>query len=209
MAAPDANTSDVESSQFWSDAARSRISHLPSISCLPSGTIFTKLEEVTAAQDAIYKSKRDLRAQLDNEKAAFTRAEQEFCDAYAVREEALEAASLALRQRHNTLLPVTRLPPEILATVFTCLFAHEHTCWSPALESSLNFRLPVTHVCRRWRQVALEHSSLWADIDLEFSPDCVATFLARARSSPLFIDAFGHSLRSWQLGFLVENVSRM
>jgi hypothetical protein len=49
--------------------------------------------------------------------------------------------------------------------------------------------ISVTHVCRHWRQVALDDSSLWARISgLMANTTWISEMLARARNAPLEID---------------------
>ena len=100
----------------------------------------------------------------------------------------IDAAWQFLRSRltrRNALMPISLLPPEILARVFHLLVLDE-----PPLsgKGSLGWNR-VTHVCRHWRQVALEDSSLWAKIwgdprnTMWFSE-----MLARAKDAPLDIE---------------------
>ncbi|KAI0041198.1 hypothetical protein FA95DRAFT_1501807, partial [Auriscalpium vulgare] len=69
--------------------------------------------------------------------------------------------------------PVMRLSAELLGDIFTIVFADAYD----KLEA-----LPLTHVCKRWRQVALGHRQLWRNISLDH-PGLVEAFLSRA--SPL------------------------
>ena len=93
----------------------------------------------------------------------------------------------SLLTRRNTLAPVSLLPPEILARVFHLLALDEppYSC-----EKSSGW-IRITHVCRHWRQVALDDSSLWARIS-RIGPDLdtalISEMLARARNAPLEID---------------------
>ncbi|KAI0051843.1 hypothetical protein FA95DRAFT_1450077, partial [Auriscalpium vulgare] len=104
--------------------------------------------------------------------------------------DAYGAALLDLHQQHNHRLPVARLPPELLAAIFTCLSDSYGVEWCAVSRQPMfpfNW-LAVTFVCQRWRRAALDHSDLWARIDLEDSDhasDRAATFLARARGAPL------------------------
>jgi len=83
--------------------------------------------------------------------------------------------------RRNVLVPISVLPAEILARIFH-FNAFSERCH---LQDWVFF----THVCRRWRQVALDDSTLWK----HFSPylwnkEWVAERLSRARNAPLDID---------------------
>jgi hypothetical protein len=78
----------------------------------------------------------------------------------------------ALKLHRNTLVPVARLPTEILSIIFSLL------------------RIPITpfflsHVCHRWREISLNLPCLWSHINLtELTPACAAEMLTRARLRP-------------------------
>ena len=86
--------------------------------------------------------------------------------------------------RRNTLAPISLLPPEILARVFRFLVLEE-----PPLSRKQNLGwIKVTHVCRHWRQVAIDDSSLWSKIwGIPMTNKWVPEILARARNAPLDI----------------------
>jgi hypothetical protein len=85
----------------------------------------------------------------------------------------------SLLTRRNSLVPISLLPPEVLARVFHFLVVEEQ---NPGW-------ITATHVCRFWRQVALDDSSLWATItDTPTNTDWIPEMLARARNAPLDID---------------------
>ena len=84
--------------------------------------------------------------------------------------------------RRNTLVPISALPPEILARVFQFLVLNDHH-W-----------IRATHVCQFWRQVALDDSSLWTKISsISYSTEWTLEMLVRAKNAPLDINI---SLRS-------------
>ncbi|KDQ17981.1 hypothetical protein BOTBODRAFT_545773 [Botryobasidium botryosum FD-172 SS1] len=74
-----------------------------------------------------------------------------------------ESMSAEIRNRCNQLLPIFRLPNEILAIIFQCIVGDEATRAMP-----LRQRAPfnVSHVSRRWRNVAIETPRLWAAYDI-------------------------------------------
>jgi hypothetical protein len=92
----------------------------------------------------------------------------------------------SLLTRRNALVPISLLPPEILARVFHFLVLKElpfsgrrHLGW-----------IRVTHVCRHWRQVALDDSSLWAKMGWRIPTNTkwISEILARAKNAPLDIE---------------------
>jgi hypothetical protein len=99
----------------------------------------------------------------------------------------IDAARQFLRSmitRRNALVPISLLFPEILARVFHLLVLEE-----PPLSGRRNLGwIRVTHVCRHWRQVALDDSSLWARIwGTPTNTKWISEMLARAKNAPLDI----------------------
>jgi hypothetical protein len=100
----------------------------------------------------------------------------------------IDAAMLltrALLTYRNTLAQISVLPPEVFSRIFH-LVALEKL---PFFESRKRRWIRVTHVCRHWRQVALDDSSLWARISgYQKTTAWISLALARARNAPLAID---------------------
>jgi len=90
------------------------------------------------------------------------------------------------RSRRSAVSPISVLPPELLVQTLR-FYALEVPPWSGRVQK-LGW-IGVTHVCRRWRQVALGDSSLWARIT-RFSSNAkwISEMLVRARNAPLVID---------------------
>jgi hypothetical protein len=103
-------------------------------------------------------------------------------------DEGIDAARQFVRSlltRRNALVPISFLPPEILSWVFHLLVLAE-----PPLSGrrSLGW-IRVTHVCRHWRQIALDDSSLWAKIcGIPMNTKWISEMLARAKNAPLDIE---------------------
>jgi F-box-like len=95
------------------------------------------------------------------------------------------AAVQLLCSLRNALVPISILPPEVLARVFHFLSLEERPCSG---KQKLGW-IRATHVCRFWRQVALGDSSLWARISgIPTNLELISEMLARARNTPLDID---------------------
>ena len=106
----------------------------------------------------------------------------------------LEESIRELRLRRNALSPISSLPPEVFAAIFSFLCL-------PALEGEMSdhhqARLLVSHVCHQWRQIALNQPFLWSNIDFtNLSLDGATELLARAKSVPLYLEA-RVSHRNW------------
>jgi hypothetical protein len=99
--------------------------------------------------------------------------------------DSLEASARALKSRQNELAPVSCLQHEVLAAIFSFLpvFA-----WKEG--SSILAWIRVTHVCRRWRETALNHPHFWSRIDLTKLKLAVrAEILSRSKMAPLHLKA--------------------
>ena len=94
----------------------------------------------------------------------------------------------SLLSSRNALAPISSLPPELLARVFG-FYALVEPPWSGVRKLGW---IGVTHVCQRWRQVALNDASLWARI-VGVSPGAawISEALVRARDAPLLFDIVG------------------
>ncbi|KAI0309527.1 hypothetical protein OF83DRAFT_1273158 [Amylostereum chailletii] len=100
----------------------------------------------------------------------------------------------ALLHRRNALRPACRIPAELLSHIFGLLCVD----WCPGEEQSSTNQEPepadaspnnlgwivVTHVCRRWRQVALSTAILWSNINCRLSERWATEMFTRARNSP-------------------------
>ena len=102
---------------------------------------------------------------------------------------ALEETVQGLKLRRNALQPVSSLPPEIFADILyhLCFPGIPSLGGKPARNLS---RLHVTHVCHRWREIALDQPLLWSHINFNTVSLAGATnILARAKSLPLYMDS--------------------
>jgi len=94
----------------------------------------------------------------------------------------------SLFSSRNALAPISSLPPELLARIFR-FCALVESPWSGVQKLGW---IGVTHVCKRWRQVALDDSSLWARIaGVSPSAEWIFEALVRARDAPLLFDIAG------------------
>lgn len=88
----------------------------------------------------------------------------------------------------NTLVPVGRIPNEILLDLFTL--------FTPSLFETRydkNAR-NVSQVCRRWRRLALSLPGLWTRISLRNHPEHIRSMLARSSGGPVAFDALSDTV---------------
>lgn len=96
----------------------------------------------------------------------------------------------ALRAKRNALSPVSRLPDELLATVFILHACQNHISeWAKDTAFSIApVRVPpwvrVSYVCRRWRMVALGCPTLWTYVFF-LSRKWMTVLLRRSQMAPL------------------------
>ncbi|KAH9174524.1 hypothetical protein EDB89DRAFT_548562 [Lactarius sanguifluus] len=108
----------------------------------------------------------------------------------------LEASIQALKYRRNALAPISSLPTEVITTIFSFLHipvtlsSFKFTlCEQPKRSEQLAW-LRVAHVCRQWREIALNHPHLWSHVDFTvFSSAGAAEILFRAKRVPLYLEA--------------------
>ncbi|KAI0043904.1 hypothetical protein FA95DRAFT_1597698 [Auriscalpium vulgare] len=92
--------------------------------------------------------------------------------------------------------PVSLIPPELLSRVFHFLVSidppRRRTMSYMYLTSFELGWIGVTHVCRRWRLVALDNPALWANIDFDMvSHHWLAEFISRVGTHTLLDVAIG------------------
>ncbi|KAK7051569.1 hypothetical protein VNI00_004548 [Paramarasmius palmivorus] len=87
---------------------------------------------------------------------AFDGTEIEDIDQHII---SLETQLQELRAQRNLKVPMSRLPVEIMTSIFRFCVSHGRS------EPRGTRWLAFTHVCRSWRSIALNHAPLWTCID--------------------------------------------
>jgi hypothetical protein len=108
---------------------------------------------------------------------------------------ALEESIRASKTRRNALSPISSLPPEVFAAIFS--FACLPGIPSLGGEPDHNLaRIHLSHVCHQWREIALNLPLLWSHVDFTtLSLAGAIEILARAKSVPLYLEATRASWR--------------
>ncbi|KAL7285982.1 hypothetical protein ACG7TL_001097 [Trametes sanguinea] len=130
-----------------------------------------------------------------------------------------------IKERLNMWAAASQLPPEVLLHIFKfAVHAPEDGAdgglslkhRSSRVVASTRALHSLTHVCKWWRDVALNSSTLWTRID-NHKPAQLDAFLARSRSAPIsvhvstndsdYLDTFirGHSGRLRRLDITAES----
>ncbi|KAK7051577.1 hypothetical protein VNI00_004556 [Paramarasmius palmivorus] len=96
--------------------------------------------------------------------------------------------------QHNMDIPVFRLPPELMAQIFSYCVPSPDSAYG-----GLKW-LYITHVCRRWRIIALEYAPLWTYIELRH-PKLAETMVERSKTAILSLHTpwyFPMTRDAWQ-----------
>jgi hypothetical protein len=100
----------------------------------------------------------------------------------------LEDSIRALRLQRNALAPISSLPPEIIAAIFSFL-PHMLSATTPPKRPDPLAWLRYSHVCHQWREIALNQPLLWSHVNFtNISLAGVAKILARAKMAPLYLE---------------------
>ncbi|KAK0244958.1 hypothetical protein EDD85DRAFT_943307 [Armillaria nabsnona] len=127
-------------------------------------------------------------------------------------ERRLQTAAAVVRGARNSQQPINRIPPELLAQIFSLIQHHLHG-FLPLFGPSSDYPrgrdwLRVLEVCRHWRGVAATFHSLWATIDNDLWP---LSFLKRSSESLLTV-VFGLKKTHFDqhsLAKMIEELSRI
>ena len=111
----------------------------------------------------------------------------------------LEESIRALKHRRNAVSPISSLPPEVFATIFslTCLPGIPSLGGRP--EHNLA-RIHLSHVCHQWREIALNQPLLWSHVDFDTLSLAGSTeMLIRAKSVPLYLEVKRAPWCGWEI----------
>lgn len=105
--------------------------------------------------------------------------------------ESLEKTTRTLKFRRNALAPISRLPPETISIIFSFLSSpREYVQLFTGEKQDVLAWLRVSHVCHRWREIALNQPRFWSRIDFTTLTSAGATeVLSRAKMAPLELEA--------------------
>lgn len=96
-----------------------------------------------------------------------------------------------LKTQRNSLTPIASFPVEVLTEIFLWLVQ-----WADYHRPFLNTSdwITVTHVCRYWRQAALQDPNLWSRIPVRFPADILQVWLERSKHVPIDFEDPGRAL---------------
>lgn len=119
---------------------------------------------------------------------------------------ALLSVLASVRTRRNRLPTAARLPPELLAHIFSFLAA----CERPRRRAPIKLGwIKVTHVCSRWQQVALDNPMLWTYISFDITYEWYLEMAQRAKLLPLVLQhAYMEQIDDGDFEFLYSHLER-
>ncbi|VDB96174.1 unnamed protein product [Peniophora sp. CBMAI 1063] len=89
---------------------------------------------------------------------------------------------ILLRQYQNAITPISRLPPEIMEAVFIALRDLSLPAWDDQRSKPTHWVRACTHVCNKWRTVALHLPDLWTCLDISYaSPETLMMMVRRTQ----------------------------
>ncbi|TFK63437.1 hypothetical protein BDN72DRAFT_847600 [Pluteus cervinus] len=119
-----------------------------------------------------------LRQHFDTSEIAFAKIDHEI----AIFQEGIRA----LRAFRNTFTPVYRLPPEILARVFS--FFQGFLNSEKDYYGKVTFKwLTVTRISQHWRNIAIGSPGLWSHISSGYPERIFNLWVQRSKAAPLFV----------------------
>ncbi|KAI0061828.1 hypothetical protein BV25DRAFT_708044 [Artomyces pyxidatus] len=118
---------------------------------------------------------------------------------------AMQRVQSALRFQRNYLLSVHRLPPEIVALTFS-FYVDENRGELRDIKHVLGW-IVITHVCRRWRQIALESAELWQQVTFELGDVWAEEMYRRSKGTALKVNS-RRPLTERQHGLVAEHLHR-
>lgn len=102
--------------------------------------------------------------------------------------QSLEESIRALRLHRNALAPISSLPPEVFAAIFSFVRLPDRLILAEEPDKLACLR--VAHVCHQWREIALNQPLLWSHVDFTTLTSAgAAEVLARAKTVPLHLEA--------------------
>ncbi|KAI0268867.1 hypothetical protein BC834DRAFT_657503 [Gloeopeniophorella convolvens] len=123
---------------------------------------------------------------------------------------ALSYLTISVKRRWNDLSPVAKLPDELIALIISFHAENQppsFLCSTAMTPLSLRLGWLVnTHVCHRWRHVAMTHASLWVRPPFLLGCSRDREFITRAASAGLVIRC-DESLPSNSTSFISEILS--
>ena len=103
----------------------------------------------------------------------------------------LEESLRVLKHRRNALAPVSSLPTEVIATIFSfSRVTVSASGFTSSKKSDPLAWLRLAHICHQWREIAFNQPLFWSHVNFTaLSSAGVSEVLARAKTVPLHLEA--------------------
>ncbi|KDQ61419.1 hypothetical protein JAAARDRAFT_190193 [Jaapia argillacea MUCL 33604] len=114
-----------------------------------------------------------------------------------------------LRTKRNSLVPISRLPSEVLANIFVQYAKQRDLSLEYAFGRPAVWWIAITYVCRYWREVAVATPSLWCSLPFH-RPKWVPEMITRSKMAPLEVNVTSQFSRLMpQIRMALEHMSRI
>ncbi|KAF9532995.1 hypothetical protein CPB83DRAFT_846750 [Crepidotus variabilis] len=93
-----------------------------------------------------------------------------------------------LKCERNELIPIAKLPPEILTAIFTSIACNSAYVFKPVASENIVLRYNFTYVCSTWRNIAISSPALWNILPVNATPiNWIPLLIERSCDSDLTI----------------------
>ncbi|TFK29648.1 hypothetical protein FA15DRAFT_284248 [Coprinopsis marcescibilis] len=168
------------------------------LSYLITTTTTTTANRTTATKSTMQAAVKTLCSSVEHQLPLLTGAQKK------ETQEELDAYLASLIFVRNRLLPVSRLPPEILSKIFYIArrespgsFMNSDIWGGPTPPGHIErskYWFRVSQVCKYWRQITMDDPKFWTMLDTEDSDEWINAMLERSRDALLSIRVTPRSL---------------
>ncbi|KAF8871828.1 hypothetical protein BD779DRAFT_1652743, partial [Infundibulicybe gibba] len=191
--------------EYWDDALDSRIDLIGNAPPAQeySGVITSSIQALDKEKQVLQDAIDIINRRCSSEEQALREVLRTIHEHRACEKRVIDSSIATVHYHRNALIPMARLPPEIMSRIFV-FHAQLERKWLKAVLTS-------TRVCKRWRQIGLSCLELWSHIDYE---DCrsvawMDTIIKRSRSVPLSLVINGRAdVGSGKMALVANNLHR-
>lgn len=129
-------------------------------------------------------------------------------DSTADAQVAAAISTLSIQDSQEASSPIVAIPSEVLSHIFVCAMTYDLSWGDFGLDNEFDWKaLRLSHVCRYWRDVALDTPRMWTEIRVgrahsecnrRTNIELVETYVARSKEAPLRVAAWLRSKTSMQ-----------
>ncbi|KAI0041703.1 hypothetical protein FA95DRAFT_1610802 [Auriscalpium vulgare] len=180
---------------LWTTTASSWLAQLKPVPSLTTTAIYTTRQSPHDREELLERDLTTSLRQIETDLEALERVTHVLLERKALYNATYRRAMAALAPQHNSFAQISSLPPELMSIVFTFLCAMYPPAYLASHRCGDLRWIKVTHVCRRWRHIALNLPRLWERIDFLMGRwhvphqrfPLIASIIPRTKSFHLFL----------------------